>query len=154
MTATQPTLQDWIENTSQRLAAFAQGQTESRSVEVAASSEACRPLGVFMILTWPEGMLQFSMRTDTAIWMQLAEDFGLLDPEEDSLCEEDLADAVAEMANMVAGRTKERLAVAGLCMSLPFCFRGHEMGEPLPALSRTDPGTAIQLSATRRIESI
>src|SRR5512147_990453 len=109
-------LDDWLSATVEAASEFASTTLDAALESVASTSKLPVDLtGCFVALVGEEGSLQIGLASDSAGCMTLAK--ALFASDED-LPEEDVGDALGEIANIVAGGVKKRMATGQVPLAL------------------------------------
>jgi CheY-specific phosphatase CheX len=118
----------WIGDLEAAFADTAQGALGIDRVEVTARDGAVAPQwqGAYLGLVGPAGAIQIGLAADEPTCQALAKRLLGMEPGEDPLPPPDMADALCEIVNIVAGafKGKVRDRAAALQMGLPTFFRG------------------------------
>ena len=118
-------LDDWMSATVDAASEFASTTLDAALETSGATGELSLDLtGCYVALVGEEGSLQIGLASDTSGCQTLAK--ALFASEED-LPEEDVGDALGEIANIIAGGVKKRMATARepLAIGLPIVMDGH-----------------------------
>jgi CheY-specific phosphatase CheX len=123
MTSTQP-LSGWMNATVDAASEFS-STTLGAPLATLETSELPKDLtGCYVALVGEEGSLQIGLASDSAGCMTLAK---ALFGSDDELPEEDVGDALGEIANIIAGGVKKRMTTGQvpLALGLPIVMEGH-----------------------------
>jgi len=123
MTSAQP-LDGWMNATVEAASEFS---TTTLGAPLATLQTSALPVdltGCFVALVGEEGSLQIGLASDAAGCMALAK---ALFGSDDDLPEEDVGDALGEIANIIAGGVKKRMTSGQvpLALGLPIVMEGH-----------------------------
>jgi chemotaxis protein CheX len=142
-----PPLSDWLKATVEAAAEFS-STTLGAALEVL-DADSRLPLdltGCFVALVGEEGSLQIGLASDSTGCMTLAK---ALFASDENLPDEDVGDALGEIANIVAGGVKKRMAIGkvALVLGLPIVMEGHVRLTERQAIAQVD--VALGEVATR-----
>lgn len=116
-------LDDWMKATVDAAAEFSTTTLEAPLSTLESSNLPLDLTGCFVALVGEEGSLQIGLASDSSGCMTLAK--ALFASEED-LPDNDVGDALGEIANIVAGGVKKRMAgQVPLALGLPIVMEGH-----------------------------
>lgn len=123
MTSMQP-LSDWMKATVDAASEFSSTTLGASLMVLRGSNLPIDLTGCFVALVGEEGSLQIGLASDSAGCMTLAK---ALFASDDDLPEEDVGDALGEIANIIAGGVKKRMATGQvpLALGLPIVMEGH-----------------------------
>ncbi len=117
------TLSDWMKATVDAAAEFSTTTLDASLKTLESSNLPLDLTGCFVALVGEEGSLQIGLASDSAGCMTLAK--ALFGSDED-LPENDVGDALGEIANIVAGGVKKRMSgQVPLALGLPIVMEGH-----------------------------
>ena len=125
MTALTVAIDEWLKATVDAASEFASTTLDVPLVPITADGELPLDLtGCFVALVGDEGSLQIGLASDAEGCQTLAK---ALFASEDDLPDEDVGDALGEIANIVAGGVKKRMALVqmALAIGLPIVMEGH-----------------------------
>jgi hypothetical protein len=128
MTVAAHPMASWLADLEAAFDETARGALGADAVAVTARGEHPRPSwqGAYLGLVGPSGALQIGLAAEEPVCQALAKGLLGMDPGDEALPAAEMADAVCEIVNIVAGAFKGRVRdrAAQLTMGLPTFFHG------------------------------
>lgn len=123
MTSMQP-VSEWINATVSAASEFSSTTLGAPLSTLDSSNLPVDLTGCFVALVGEEGSLQIGLASDTVGCQTLAK---ALFASDDDLTEEDVGDALGEIANIIAGGVKKRIVTGQVAwaLGLPIVMEGH-----------------------------
>jgi len=121
-------MSSWLGDLETAFEETARGALGVDGVQVVLRGDHARPVwqGAYLGLVGPEGALQIGIAAEEPVCQALAKGLLGMGPADDALSASEMADAVCEIVNIVAGAFKGRVRdrVPQLTMGLPTFFHG------------------------------